>query len=132
MATRLSSWISGFLIGGAIGVGAALLSAPQSGEMTRFMLREKGKQVKGQALSTYEDTRNQAQQVIGDVTEQVKTRASRLSAVGQDVLEEQKHVLERGASRVKRAIKEEGQQFANEQRDVMDHAASATDEAING
>lgn len=132
MAGRFSSWFSGFLIGGAIGVGAALLSAPQSGEMTRFMLREKGKQVKGQAISTYEDKRSQAQQMIGDVTDQVKQRAGRLGAAGQDVIEEQRQVIERGASRVKRAIKEEGSQIADEQRRVMDHAASAADDAMNG
>jgi gas vesicle protein len=132
MAGKFSSWISGFLIGGAIGAGAALLSAPQSGEMTRFMLREKGKQVKDQVVTTYDDTVSQAEQVIGEVTGQVRQRATRLSAAGQDVLDEQLGVIERGASRVKRALKEEGQQIAEEQQKVMDHAAKAADDTING
>jgi gas vesicle protein len=37
----IGSILVGFIIGGVIGAAAALLMAPQSGEETRAMLREK-------------------------------------------------------------------------------------------
>ena len=45
----LGSFIAGFLIGGLVGAGVALLLAPQSGEETREMLRERGIELKNRA-----------------------------------------------------------------------------------
>jgi gas vesicle protein len=45
----LGSFVAGFLIGGLIGAGVALLLAPQSGEETREMLRERGIELKNRA-----------------------------------------------------------------------------------
>lgn len=128
---RISTWISGFLIGGAIGIGAALLSAPQSGEETRDMLREKSMQLKEQALSTYEDQRSRAENMINDVSSQVKDRTSKLKDVGQDILEDQRSVLERGAKRAKQVIKDETNRTMEEQEQVIDDAARGIDDALN-
>lgn len=135
MASKASSWVSGFLIGGAIGVGVALLSAPQSGEMTRFMIGERGKKIADQVRGAVDDTRDQAEQTINDVTAKVQTRAGKLKEVGQEVLDDQRQVIERTAQRAKRILQEEGraaQASMDEQRDVINKAADAADEAFNG
>ncbi len=131
MAGKYSSWISGFLIGGAIGVGVALLSAPQSGEMTRFMIREKGKQVADQMRTTVDDTRSQAQQVIGDVSSKVSDTTQRLKSVSQEVLDDQKRIVNEGVQKAKRVMSD-GQDMMEQERDAMNKAADKTQDAFNG
>ncbi|MFL7892948.1 MAG: YtxH domain-containing protein [Anaerolineales bacterium] len=45
----LGSFLAGFVIGGLIGAGVALLTAPQSGEETRAMIGEKGIELRDRA-----------------------------------------------------------------------------------
>ncbi|MGH2607283.1 MAG: YtxH domain-containing protein, partial [Anaerolineales bacterium] len=42
------AFFSGFVIGGLVGAAVALLMAPQSGEETRHMIRDKGIELKDQ------------------------------------------------------------------------------------
>jgi gas vesicle protein len=63
------SMLSGFFIGGLIGAVTALLVAPQSGEQTREMIREKGTELKDKAVETAEEARNRAQQAIAETRE---------------------------------------------------------------
>lgn len=50
--------LGSLVIGGLIGAGIALLSAPQSGYQTRAMLREKGSEYRGRIKSTALETRS--------------------------------------------------------------------------
>ena len=47
-------FVSGFLLGGLIGSAVALLMAPQTGEETREMLKEKGTEIKDKANESLE------------------------------------------------------------------------------
>ncbi|MFM8322230.1 MAG: YtxH domain-containing protein [Chloroflexota bacterium] len=126
-----SSWVSGFLLGGAVGAAVALLSAPQSGDETRTMLKERGMQVKDQVVTAYEDQRQRAEQVIGDVSTDVRERAGKLKDVGQEVIDEQRSALERSARRVKGAVQEEAGRTMSEQQQIMDDAARKADDAMH-
>ena len=77
------SLFSGFLIGGLIGAGVALLSAPQSGAETRAMLGDQANQLRDRAMEAASDTRDRAGKAIStardqanDVISMTKDRAS--------------------------------------------------------
>lgn len=52
--------VGGVLIGGLIGAGVAMLTAPQSGLQTRSMLKEKGVELKGKITVGAGETRDRA------------------------------------------------------------------------
>jgi gas vesicle protein len=99
MAERddFSSFLLGFIIGGLTGAVVALVMAPQSGEETRAVIREKAIELKDKAGETVDeayaraeaaaiDARNRAE----DLTKIARERAEELGRKGQVVLEEQK------------------------------------------
>jgi gas vesicle protein len=73
--SSIGNLVIGILIGGLVGVGVALLSAPQSGSQTRSMLREKGVEYRDRANSTIQETRVKAE----DAITKVRSRAEELS-----------------------------------------------------
>jgi len=77
--TNLVSFIVGFFIGAIVGAVTALLLAPQSGEETRGIIREKSIELKDKAVETSEELARLTQE-----------RANELQKRGQVILEEQK------------------------------------------
>jgi gas vesicle protein len=71
----VASILMGFLIGGLIGAAAALLMAPQSGEETRTLIRDKGVELKDKATEKIDETRIRAESAIDN------TRAKASEAV---------------------------------------------------
>lgn len=78
-------FLFGFLMGGLVGAAVALAFAPQSGEETRRMLREKGIELRGRAEEAYGqirervgELREQAEAQYGQVREQVERTVGRL------------------------------------------------------
>ena len=67
----LGSFLAGFLIGGLIGAGVALLMAPQSGEETREMIRDKSIELRDRAYETAEQARDRAEQMAQQARERV-------------------------------------------------------------
>ena len=82
----LGSFLSGFIIGGLVGAAVALMLAPQSGEETRTILKEKGIELKDRAAETADEARARAEQVTADA----RARAEDLRRRGQELYEEQK------------------------------------------
>ncbi len=81
------SLLSGFIIGGLIGAGVALLSAPQSGAETRAMLGDEASQMRDTAMQAASDTRDRAGKMISnardqatDVINKTKDRASNIAS----------------------------------------------------
>jgi gas vesicle protein len=62
----LGSFLAGFLIGGLIGAATALLMAPQSGEETRAMIKEKSIELRDQAVETAEEARRRAEEAANE------------------------------------------------------------------
>jgi gas vesicle protein len=79
----LGAFMAGFLLGGMIGAGVALLLAPQSGEETREMLRERSIELKGRAEQTATDFRSKAETTLQEgrerIDEAVETARKRVS-----------------------------------------------------
>jgi gas vesicle protein len=72
-------FVAGFLIGALAGAAAALLFAPQSGEDTRVLIREKGIELRDQADGLGSEVRKraeglgaQARERAGEVQTQIK------------------------------------------------------------
>ncbi len=99
MAERdeFGAFLLGFLVGGLTGAVAALLLAPQSGEETRTIIREKAIELRDKASDTMEEAyaraeaaANEARARADELAKIARSRAEELQRRGQVVLEEQK------------------------------------------
>jgi len=77
----LGSFLAGFVIGGLIGAGVALLLAPQSGEETRGYIKDKSIELRDRAYETAEDARVKAEQLA----QQARDRAAEIQVGGKPV-----------------------------------------------
>jgi gas vesicle protein len=71
---RGGNTISAFLVGLAIGAGAALLLAPQSGERTRKNLARGARRVRRHAEEFVRDTRERAEDALDDARAELEAR----------------------------------------------------------
>ena len=60
------AYLAGFIIGGLIGAATALLLAPQSGEETRTMIRDKSIEIKDRASATAEEAMEKASATLDE------------------------------------------------------------------
>jgi gas vesicle protein len=81
-----------FFIGGLIGAGVALLTAPKTGEETRRMIKELA-----------EDVKDKAEDYIG----QVKDAATTYAEKGKDFIEKEKTILSKTVEAGKEAYEKE-------------------------
>jgi len=79
------SFLSGFLMGGLIGAGVALLMAPQSGEETRKLIRDKGIEFRDQATETIEEAAAEARARADELTKLAKERTAELRGRADDL-----------------------------------------------
>jgi gas vesicle protein len=106
------AFLVGFLAGGLVGAAVALLFAPQSGEETRTLIRDKSIELKDKAVETADEARIRTEKTLEEARARAETayaeararadelakltkeRAAELQKRGQVVLEEQKSKLE--------------------------------------
>lgn len=81
-----SDFLAGFLIGALVGAATALILAPQSGEDTRSLIRDKSIELRGQAGDLTESARHRA----GEIGELAKERAGTLQTQIRQAVEEGK------------------------------------------
>lgn len=121
--TDFGTFLAGFVIGGLVGAAVALLYAPQSGEETRTIIKEKSIELKDKATETAEETRARAEKALEEARaradlaiQETRTRAEELARItkekaidlqhkGQVVLEDQKSRLEGAIEAGKKATK---------------------------
>jgi gas vesicle protein len=100
-------FFTGFLLGTVVGAAAALLLAPQTGEETREVIRERGIELQGRMGQTSEDARRRAEEMAAEA----RSRATDAQERGRLVLEEQR-------SRLQDAI-DEGKEAAARKREEL-------------
>lgn len=90
-------FLLGFLVGGLTGAVVSLLYAPQSGEQTRAVIKEKAIELRDKTTDTLEETYNRAEIAASDAVEKAQEliklaqeKSSELVEKGQVVLEETK------------------------------------------
>lgn len=69
---RSSGGLGGFLFGLLVGAGAALLFAPQSGEETRRVIKDRSRQLRDDAQAKAEEWREQAEEGYGRARERLE------------------------------------------------------------
>ena len=97
---NFGAFLAGLLLGGLAGGITALLFAPQSGEETRTIIRDKAIELRDQANETMEETLSKAEKAANDTVKQAenafnqaKARAAEVAKKSQVILEEQKEKL---------------------------------------
>ncbi len=90
---EFGAFLVGFIVGGLTGAVVSLLFAPQSGEETRALIKDKSIELRDKASQTAEDALARAEHLAGEA----RTRADELAKVARTRAEELAHeVRERG------------------------------------
>jgi gas vesicle protein len=76
----LGSFLAGFVIGGLIGAGVALLMAPQSGEETRALIADKSIELRDRAAETAGEVQSQAGDFASQTAEAYNQQVQRIQA----------------------------------------------------
>ena len=76
------AFVAGLLIGGLAGGIAALLFAPQSGEMTRAQIKEKSIELRDKAQETAEQARTRTNEVVSQLKEQGQSAMESVRSMG--------------------------------------------------
>jgi gas vesicle protein len=84
----LGNFLAGLIIGGLAGAAVALLMAPQSGEETRTMIKDRSIELKDRAVEYGQDARSRAEKALedarlraDDALEELRERADELSQI---------------------------------------------------
>lgn len=70
---NFGAFLVGFFVGGITGAVVSLLLAPQSGEETRTVIKEKAIELKDKTAATAEETYQKAEKLATDATEKSKS-----------------------------------------------------------
>lgn len=123
------AFLGGFIIGGLFGAITALLLAPQSGEETRIIIKDKSIELKDkaaesaeQARARVETTATEARARADELSQQAKQRADELRTSAVEVLEQQKKRVEAAVDAGKKATQEKP---TEPEEDVGEAAADA-------
>jgi gas vesicle protein len=76
----LGSFLAGFVIGGFIGAGVALLMAPQSGEETRALIADKSIELRDRATETASDVQARAGELAQQTSQRYDEQVQRIQA----------------------------------------------------
>jgi gas vesicle protein len=87
------SFLAGFIVGGLTGAVVALVLAPQSGEETRTIIKEKAIELKDKAADTYDEVYTDAKSKADELTSIAKKRAAELQVKGKAFVDGQKSKL---------------------------------------
>ena len=83
---EFGAFLVGFIVGGLTGAVAALLFAPQSGEETRAVIREKSIELTDQAKVEAQKAREQAEILAADAKVKVKEYSQKAIKQGEELL----------------------------------------------
>ncbi len=78
------SVLGGLLVGGLVGSGIVLLKAPRSGEDTRKLIRDKADELQSKTEQTFNDTQSR----VENITEQLSDKAAEIKASGMKAAKE--------------------------------------------
>ena len=76
----LGSFLAGFVIGGLIGAGVALLMAPQSGEETRALIADKSIELRDRAVTTAGEAQTRAGEIASQTAQAYDQQVQRIQA----------------------------------------------------
>lgn len=101
-------FLAGFLVGALAGAAAALLLAPQSGEQTRVLIREKGIELQHRA----DELSNEARKRADELSSEARKRA-------EDIQLQAKGKADELQTKVKQAVEEGKAVAAEKQKELL-------------
>jgi gas vesicle protein len=90
---EFGAFLVGFIVGGLTGAVVALLFAPQSGEETRALIKDKSIELRDKATASAEEVIARAEAAAAEARTRAEELAKEVRSRGQEVLED---VRERG------------------------------------
>ena len=101
----LGTFLVGFIFGGITGAVISLLYAPQSGEQTRAVIKEKAIELRDKSTDTFEETYKKAEDAATDAVEKaqelIRIAEKKAGEVVDQVAEQGQVVLEETKSKAK-------------------------------
>jgi gas vesicle protein len=101
---KTGSFLTGMLFGSLIGGTIALLFAPQSGEDTRTVIKEKSLEIKDKAVETGEEIRHKAEEVAQKTRERIEEAAEATREQAQELQQRSQTFVDTQRERIKGAI----------------------------
>ncbi len=89
------AFLIGFVVGGLTGAVVALLFAPQTGEETRTLLKEKSIELRDKASQTAEETLARAEAAAADARASYEEHAKEVRTRGEEVVQATKKAVSR-------------------------------------
>ena len=108
----------GGLVGGLVGAAAAILMAPQAGEETRAILRDKGIELKERASDATLDARRRAEEAAVMARQKAEEATAEARERAAQMREAAKMTIDEKVSQVKDAI-DTGKAAADKKKDEM-------------
>lgn len=99
------AFLVGFIVGGVSGAIAALLLAPQSGEETRTMIKDKTIELRDQAATTVEESLDKAEKAANEAIKKAETLLNDAKKKAAEVAEQGQVILEDTKSKAAKAVK---------------------------
>lgn len=96
------AFLQGLLLGGLIGAAIGILKAPQSGDETRAIIRERSEQARDELEQAVLEARLRAQDIVNDA----KARAEEIQEQSQKLVQEQRERIEAAADAGRKAYEE--------------------------
>ncbi len=120
------AFLTGFFVGGLIGAGIALITAPQAGEETREQLRQKGIELGKQVSETAEEARKKAEKALEEAKVKLEEATKDLEKRAKELQEQSKELLEEKKISIKL---KKGEEEAAEEGITLEDAAPEGEEA---
>lgn len=99
------AFLVGFIVGGVSGAITALLLAPQSGEETRTLIKDKTIELRDSATATVEETLEKAEKTAQEAVKHAEKLLEEAKHRAKEVAEQGQVILDEGKEKVTKAVK---------------------------
>jgi gas vesicle protein len=114
---QVKGFVTGLLLGGAFGAGAALLNAPRSGKKTRKQIQDQVSSVQSKAEQSMQEVRDRAQETRQQVAQRAEEARSRIQEASNGIAKRTEELKE-----LTDAAVEQGKQSVSDGAEAVEKA----------
>lgn len=93
MASKFGNMLLGLVLGGAVGYVYAMLNAERTGEETRMMLEERGRELRARAVDTINETKDKTGKLVEQGREQINEKLNRTLEKASDLQDQGTNIV---------------------------------------